>query len=106
MTEKPVLDAYQFLYNGKTVYNTYNLLRGDDDWDPMGIKELVLAAEKASGRMLTNLPTQLLISPTRDTIESGKDTVVLKAKVNRFGNYELKNEKISLDRRSRIPVLG
>lgn len=95
MAGKPVLNAYQFLYKGKTIYNTYNLLRGDDDWDPMGIKELVLAAEKESGKPLINLPTQLLILPTRDTIESGKETAVLKPRVNKFGNYELKGEKVS-----------
>ncbi len=95
MTNKPVLDAYRFLYKGKTIYNTYNLLRGDDDWDPMGIKDLVLATEKQSARPLINLPTQLLVSPTGDTIESGKDTLVLKTQVNKFGNYELQGEKIN-----------
>jgi len=95
MTNKPILDAYRFLYNGKIIYNTYNLLRGKDDWDPMGIKDLVRAAEKDSGKTLANLPTQLLVSPTRDTIESGRDMVVLKTKVNKFGNYELKGEKIN-----------
>ena len=94
MKGKPILDAYQFSYNGKIIYNTYNLLRGDDDWDPMNIKDIILAAEKKSGKSLINLPTQLLVSPTRDTIESGRNTIVLKTKVNKFGNYELKGEEI------------
>jgi hypothetical protein len=92
---KTLLDAYQFLYKGKIIYNTYNLLRGDDDWDPMGIKDLVLAAEKESKRPFTNLATQLLVSPTQDTIESGSENIVLKAKVNKFGNYELKGERVT-----------
>jgi hypothetical protein len=92
---KPVLDAYRFLYKSKIIYNTYNLLRSDDDWDPMGIKDLVLAAEKKSGKSLINLSTQLQVSPTRDTIESGRDTIVLETRVNKFGNYELKGEKIN-----------
>lgn len=95
LTGKAVLDAYRFEHNGQVVYNTYNLLRGDDDWDPMGIKNVVLAAEKESGKLYINLPTQLLISPTRDTIETGKNTLVLSSKVNKFGNYELKGEKVS-----------
>jgi hypothetical protein len=56
MKDKPLLDAYYFVYDGKVVYNTYNLLRGDDDWDPMGIKNSVAAAENKQGRSLTNLP--------------------------------------------------
>jgi hypothetical protein len=39
-----LLKAYKFTYNGETVYNTYNLLRGDDDWDPMQIKDKVRQA--------------------------------------------------------------
>ena len=95
MTGKHILDAYRFLYKGKIIYNTYNLLRGDDDWDPMEIKPIVAAAEKESKKSLTNLPTQLLISPTHDTIESGRESVVLKTRLNKFGNYELKGEPIS-----------
>lgn len=95
MTGKQVLDAYRFEYKSQIIYNTYNLLRGDDDWDPMGIKSLVLAAEKESRKSYTNQPTQLLIFPTQKTIETGKESLVLKAKVNKFGNYELKGEKIN-----------
>ena len=95
MTGKPVLDAYRFLYKGKIIYNTYNLLRGDDEWDPMEIKELVLAAERENKKSLTNLPTQLLVSPAQDTIESGSEEAVLKARVNKFGNYESKGEPIT-----------
>jgi hypothetical protein len=95
MKDKPLLDAYRFVYNGNVIYNTYNLLRGNDDWDPMGIKDIVAAAEKQMGRSLTNLPVQVVVSPTKDTIESGKERVVLKAKVNRFGNYESNKEKIN-----------
>jgi len=61
----------------------------------MGIKNLVVAAEKESKRSLTNLATQLLVSPTQDTIESGIEDVVLKVKVNKFGNYELKGEQVN-----------
>ncbi|MCX6236090.1 MAG: hypothetical protein NTY07_00805 [Bacteroidia bacterium] len=95
MNGKAVLDAYRLVYKDKVIYNTYNLLRGDDDWDPMGIKSMILAAEKESGKSFTNLATQLLISPTQRTIETGKESVVLRAKVNKFGNYELKGEKIT-----------
>ena len=94
MSNLNALNAYRFNYNGKTIYNTYNLLSGNDDWDPMNIKELVLAAEKEQQKKYTQLPMQLLISPTQISIETNKNTALLKATVNRFGNYELKGEKI------------
>jgi hypothetical protein len=119
MTGKPLLDAYRFMLNGKVVYNIYNLLCGNDDWDPMGIKDIVLAAEKEDGKKYTMLPVQLLITPSlaveekekeksddspfaqimnaprRITIETKKNFARLTAKVNRFGNYELKGETIN-----------
>lgn len=95
MEGKLVLDAYRFKYNNKVVYNTYNLLKGDDDWDPMGIKEMVQKAEAQTGKVYSNLPTRLLIVPTRDTIETGKDTLLLQSVVNKFGNDEVKGEKIN-----------
>ncbi|MFT2009359.1 hypothetical protein ACMA1I_11845 [Pontibacter sp. 13R65] len=94
MGGKPLLNAYFFEYQGKAYYNTYNLLSGDDGWDPMGIKEVVLAAEKEHKKPLTMLPVQMLVSPTNVTIETQKNDVQLTAKVNRFGNYEIKGSEI------------
>lgn len=93
MSNLAVLDAYLFNFKGKTIYNTYNLLSGEDNWDPMQIKNTVLAAEKENQKKYTLLPTQLLISPSQISIETNKDKATLKATVNRFGNYELKGEK-------------
>ncbi len=95
MSGKRLLDAYRFTCNGEVIYNVYNLLKGDDDWDPMGQKEIVLAAEKTDQKPYTNLPTQLLVFPTRDSIETGRETLLLKATVNKFGNYELRNQQVS-----------
>ncbi|MCX6333343.1 MAG: hypothetical protein NT092_03465 [Bacteroidia bacterium] len=119
MTGKPVLDAYRFVRRGEVVYNTYNLLCGNDDWDPMGIKDIVLAAEKEIGNKYTMLPVQLLISstlvttekkseisdeapfaqmfnpPARIIIETKKNSARLTAKVNRFGNCELKGQIVN-----------
>lgn len=89
MTGRAILDAYRFEHQGEIIYNTYNLLSGRDDWDPMGIKDQVLAAQKELGRPLTQLPTQLTIRPTRVLIETGKNTMTLTAQVNRFGNIPL-----------------
>jgi len=94
ITNKPLLDAYRFVCDGKVVYNTYNLLCGNDDWDPMGLKDIVMSVEKQSGKKLTMISTQLLISPARGSIETEKNDIKLTAKVFRFSNCELKGENI------------
>ncbi|SHG18585.1 hypothetical protein SAMN05443549_102347 [Flavobacterium fluvii] len=95
MTGKTILNAYRFEYNNTIVYNTYNLLRGNDDWDPMGIKAIVEKAEKETGKNYSSIPTQLMVKPVKQILETGKKGVTLETIVNRFGNYELKGEKVS-----------
>lgn len=95
LANQTLLNAYRFTSNGKPVYNTYNLLRGNDDWDPMNIKNIVQATAGANHINLTEIPVQLIIAPTRVTIETGKSDVTLTAKSLRFGNYEAVPEKIN-----------
>lgn len=72
ITDKPLLDAYKIVSNQKTIYNTYNLLAGNDDWDPMGVKEEIIKAEKVLGRQLREIPVHLGIQATTDTVEAGQ----------------------------------
>lgn len=95
MAGKNILNAYRFEYKNKVVYNTFNLLRGNDDWDPMGVKPVVELAEKETKKNYTNIPTQLIISPTQKTLETRKDSLLLEATVNRFGNFEMTGEKVN-----------
>ncbi|MEI6276301.1 MAG: hypothetical protein WCP08_09935 [Prolixibacteraceae bacterium] len=88
MEGKELLNAYRFMVDGKVIYNIYNLLSGNDGWDPTGMEPTVRAAEKAQGIQLTGLPVQLRITPSRANIETGKNEVRLTAKVMRFGNCE------------------
>ncbi|MCB0638247.1 MAG: hypothetical protein KDC54_16575 [Lewinella sp.] len=88
MTGKPLLQAYRFVHDGEVIYNVYNLLRGADDWDPLEQKALVQAAERASGQPLAGLPVQLLLGPSRESIETGQDTLTLRATALCFGNVE------------------
>lgn len=90
MTDKPILEAYRLEHKGKVLYNTYNLLRGNDDWDPMGVKEAVLQLEKQTGKNLTQIPTYLKIAPGAASIESGVTAAQLTATVKRFGNFDAK----------------
>lgn len=94
MDELPILDAYRIEQNGQVIYNTYNLLRGEDEWDPMQIKTRILEAEKNEGKDYSNIPTQLLIKPSRISLETGKDTVNLTATLLRFGNYKVEPKNI------------
>src|SRR5690606_13450188 len=52
-------------------------------------------AEKATGNNYSMVPTQLVTEPTGQTLETGKDSLLLKATVHRFGNFEMKTEKIT-----------
>ena len=94
MDKKQVLDAYRLTEGGSVLYNTYNLLKGEDDWDPMHIKSRVLRAEQAQNKHYTDLPTQLLLSTTIDSLETGRDTALLSVKLLRFGNVEVSPEAI------------
>lgn len=89
MENKPLLNTYRLNRNGKTIYNTYNLLRGNDDWDPMGIKAIVTGAEQETNLNLNNLPTRLSLSVKSADLETGKDTLALQASMFRFGNYKM-----------------
>ncbi|WP_116126480.1 hypothetical protein [Lewinella sp. IMCC34183] len=82
----PVLDAYRFVHDGDTVYNVYNLLAGDDGWDPLHLGARVRRAERELGRPLTGLPVQLNLSPRTAALETGTDSLTVTATSLRFGN--------------------
>ncbi len=87
MYYKELLNAYRFNWHDTVVYNTYNLLQGNDDWDPMGIKEIVQQAEKEEKTPLTQIPVKLVINASQHSIETGRDTAILKTETFRFGNF-------------------
>ena len=94
MMEKPILDAYRIRLDNGVLYNTYNLLKANDDWDPMGIKSYVQEAELMQHTRYTDIPTQLLMRSDRDTIETGKDKAELSVELFRFGNVPVTPDSI------------
>ncbi len=92
MTDKQILTAYKVVNHGKTIYNTYNLLRGEDDWDPMGVKEQIIQAGEEYGEDYTSIPTMLTIQCDHDKIESGELDAHLTYQLFRFGQTEQKND--------------
>lgn len=95
LDDKHLLNAYVFNYKNETIYNTYNLLSGDDDWDPEHLKSTVLDAEKTLKTPLTQLPIQLKVTPDKAEIETGKDSLYITASLFRFGNTPAKNEPVT-----------
>lgn len=87
MDEENILNAYKFVYNNQYYYNIYNLLQGDDNWDPAHQKTMIEKAQAENNISYTNLPVQLKISKTQVTIETGKDSLKLDVSAYRFGNY-------------------
>ncbi|GGF51868.1 hypothetical protein GCM10011339_45570 [Echinicola rosea] len=93
LDHKPLLNAYRLEIGDSILYNTYNLLSGEDDWDPEGIKERVesLASQKED---FTDIPVQLKVSSSTHRLETKKDTAWLNTSFFRFGNYPAKKQPI------------
>lgn len=88
MEGKEILYAYRVQYNDKVYYNTYNLLKGSDDWDPMGIKKVIKEAEEINKKSYSDIPTLLSIESTQHQIESGKTTAHLSCRALFFDHRE------------------
>ena len=89
MTGKSVLNAYKVVSGGKTYYNTYNLLKGTDDWDPLGVKDVIATAGQEA------VATQLTIKSDVSEIESGKETASVGGTVNYFYGTNDTTQKIT-----------
>ena len=89
MTGKSVLNAYKVVSGGKTYYNTYNLLKGTDDWDPLGVKDVIAEAGQEA------VATQLTIKSDVSEIESGKETASVGGTVNYFYGTNDTTQKIT-----------
>ena len=80
--------------DGTVIYNTYNLLRGEDGWDPQGLKDKVQELSKRDGRDYANIPTNLSINLREASIQTGDAGLQLKAAVYRHVGYKMNNQTI------------
>lgn len=71
ITNKDALKAYKITTGEGTVYNTYNLLRGTDNWDPLGVRATI------EGAVADNIPTALTVSPNTRSIVTATGSVSL-----------------------------
>lgn len=80
ITDTDLLKAYRLTdANGNVIYNVYNLLRGTDDWDPLGQKGTVTALNAQ------DVATKISVSTDKRTLEYGNtesDTAVLSYKLS------------------------
>ena len=80
MDGMPLLNAYKYMYGGKTIYNVYNLLSGHDGWDPAEQRGVMTAAANFYGRELSGLPVSMSLLPNRAALRKGDNPVSLVAK--------------------------
>ena len=91
MTGKQVLNAYRIEDGGKVYYNTYNLLKGNDNWDPLGVKDIAVKNGADSIATQLNIESEGKV----EAIESGTETAKLTAGVKYFYGDTDKNQKIT-----------
>ncbi len=91
MTGKQVLNAYRIEDGGKVYYNTYNLLKGNDNWDPLGVKDIAVKNGADSIATQLNIESEGKV----DTIESGSETAKLTANIKYFYGDKDDNQKIT-----------
>ncbi len=94
MDQLEQLKAYRVEVDGEVVYNTYNLLRGEDDWDPMNVREKIEKVSKKAGKDYTQMATCLSVAPLEAVLQTGGEPLNLKAVVKGHCNYILNNVPI------------
>lgn len=90
MDRKPLLAAYRLEDSEGVFYNTYNLLCGDDGWDPQGVRARV----EALGKENTAIATCLLLDHRTAALQTGEGALTVTASLNRHVNYPLNNTPI------------
>ena len=90
----PMLAAYRLTDDEGTFYNTYNLLRGDDDWDPQQLRGRVERLSQRDGRDYGNIATSLTVEPRVVELQTGGESRTVTAALMRHSGYALNNRPI------------
>lgn len=75
------IDHLELLKAYKTAsgdYNLYNLLRGDDGWNPTGMSMSV-----------PDMPTCILLNQRKARLQTGRDSIIVKAQFMRHSGYDM-----------------
>jgi len=89
MEGKELLNAYRLETEVGIVYNTYNLLKGKDGWDPLEMKKFALQKGK------DQIPTLLTLEASSKELISGETKVILQAQAFYFYGEPAENVQIS-----------
>ena len=75
ISKSDALKAYKIETKKGIFYNTYNLLRGSDNWDPLRVRAII---EKAGA---DNIPTSLTITPNKLSFVTQSKNISLSYKI-------------------------
>ncbi|MCM1522511.1 MAG: hypothetical protein NC039_07660 [Muribaculaceae bacterium] len=87
VTNLPILDAFKITTENAIIYNTLNLLAGDDGWDPLGQASTIKEIENSTGRKYTSLPVSLRVMTSSGNLDALGDSVLLTASARLWGDY-------------------
>ncbi|MCM1075900.1 MAG: hypothetical protein NC411_00895 [Bacteroides sp.] len=87
LATSPLIYAYKIVDGDKVIYNTPNLLGGNDGWDPLGMLPAIKAAEKKLSRKLTAIPVALKIATSGRELAPQADTLLLSPSPRLWGDY-------------------
>lgn len=83
------LDAYKItLPTGETIYNTPNLLGGNDGWDPLEMLPTVKDAEATLHRPLTSLPVALMLETSIKQLAAEGEKFIITPVAKLWGDYD------------------
>ena len=95
LDQKKMLAAYYLTErNGRAVYNIYNLLCGEDGWDPLGQRAEIEAMGRRHKRDYTQIATNLSLNQREAVLRTGGEALTLTATLSRHCNYPLNNRPI------------
>ncbi len=95
MDRLPLMGAYRLTTpSGEVLYNTYNLLAGNDGWDPQGIRAQVEQLAKQDGYDYTAIATTLQVEPRTASLQTGGEPLTVQAGLFRPVNFPLDNRTI------------
>jgi hypothetical protein len=91
---RKALSAFRLMDGDSVVYNVYNLLRGDDDWDPLGQKAVVERLSRNAEADYSNMPSCLTVSPQAAEVQTGSGCAKLTAALHRHSGYTMNNSTV------------
>ena len=93
---KQSLEAFRIIdANGNVLYNTPSLLGGAANWDPLSMRDRIIAATGSLESV--NRPVTILFDKNRINLAADGDSIKIAPKLVKWGNYSLDNRLDRLD---------